>query len=57
MGNNVKIGKGVKFVNPEYISLGDNVVIMDDGSNSQVTDVEVKLAGVTSMFLGRQMEI
>lgn len=30
MGNNVKIGKGVKFVNPEYISLGDNVVIMDD---------------------------
>ena len=25
MGENVQIGKGVKFVNPEYISLGDNV--------------------------------
>lgn len=42
------------------ISEGDtigNVVIMDDGSNSKITDVEVKLAGVTSMFLGRQMEL
>ena len=30
MGENVKIGTGVKFVNPQYISLGDNVMIMDD---------------------------
>ena len=30
MGENVKIGTGVKFVNPEYISLGDDVTIMDD---------------------------
>lgn len=30
MGENVHIGKGVKFVNPEYISLGDNVRICDD---------------------------
>ncbi len=42
------------------ISEGDaigNVVIMDDGTNPQITDVEVKLAGVTSMFLGKQMEL
>ena len=30
MGKNVRIGTGVKLVNPEYISIGDNVVIMDD---------------------------
>ena len=30
MGENVQIGKGVKFINPEYISLGDNVRICDD---------------------------
>ncbi len=30
MGKNVKIGTGVKFVNPEFISIGDDVVIMDD---------------------------
>lgn len=30
MGENVQIGKGVKIVNPEYISLGDNVRICDD---------------------------
>ena len=30
MGENVQIGKGVKFANPEYISLGDNVRICDD---------------------------
>lgn len=30
MGKNVTIGTGVKFVNPEYISIGDNVIIMDD---------------------------
>lgn len=30
MGKNVTIGTGVKFVNPEYISIGDNVKIMDD---------------------------
>ncbi|MBR5270887.1 MAG: hypothetical protein IKV64_01755 [Clostridia bacterium] len=30
MGQNVKIGTGVKFVNPEFISIGDNVIIMDD---------------------------
>lgn len=29
MGKNVKIGCGVKFVNPQYISLGDNVLIRD----------------------------
>ncbi len=32
MGKNVRIGKGVKFVNPQYISLGDNVTILDDVS-------------------------
>ena len=30
LGKNVKIGMGVKFVNPEFISIGDNVIIMDD---------------------------
>lgn len=30
MGENVQIGKNVKFVNPQYISLGDNVRIDDD---------------------------
>ncbi len=30
MGDNVRIGKNVKLVNPEFISLGDNVTIMDD---------------------------
>lgn len=30
LGKNVKIGKNVKFVNPEYISIGDDVIIMDD---------------------------
>ena len=29
MGENVKIGKGVKIVNPEYIEIGDNVTICD----------------------------
>lgn len=29
MGKNVKIGAGVKIVNPQYISLGDNVDIGD----------------------------
>ncbi len=30
MGENVKIGAGVKIVNPQYISLGDNVIIGDN---------------------------
>ena len=30
LGKNVKIGKNVKFVHPEYISIGDDVIIMDD---------------------------
>ncbi len=30
MGDNVKIGKNVKIVNPEFISIGDDVIIMDD---------------------------
>ena len=30
MGENVKIGHGVKIVNPQYISLGDNVSIEDN---------------------------
>jgi len=30
MGENVKIGRGVKIVNPQYVSLGDNVNIGDD---------------------------
>lgn len=29
MGNNVCIGKGVKIVNPQYISIGDNVILSD----------------------------
>lgn len=29
MGENVRIGAGVKIVNPEYISLGDNVTVCD----------------------------
>lgn len=29
MGKNVRIGCGVKFVNPQFISLGDNVCIED----------------------------
>ena len=30
MGQNVRIGAGVKIINPQYISLGDNVQICDD---------------------------
>lgn len=30
IGKNAKIGAGVKIINPQYISLGDNVII-DDG--------------------------
>ena len=30
MGENVKIGTGVKIINPEYVSIGDNVTIYDD---------------------------
>ena len=30
MGENVKIGRSVKIINPQYISLGDNVVISDN---------------------------
>lgn len=30
IGKNVKIGTGVKFVNPQYISIGNNVSIMDN---------------------------
>ncbi len=30
LGRNVKIGAGVKIVNPQYVSLGDNVTISDD---------------------------
>src|ERR1035437_9300890 len=29
MGTNVRIGCGVKFVNPQHISMGDNVCIDD----------------------------
>lgn len=32
MGENVRIGAGVKIVNPELISLGDNVTIGDDAT-------------------------
>ncbi len=34
-----------------------NVVIMSDDDNTNMTDVEVKLAGAASMFLGKQMEL
>ena len=30
LGKNVKIGAGVKIVNPQFVSLGDNVTIFDD---------------------------
>ena len=30
LGRNVKIGAGVKIINPQYVSLGDNVTISDD---------------------------
>ena len=30
MGENVYIGRNVKIVNPEYVSIGDDVQIMDD---------------------------
>lgn len=30
LGENVKIGKNVKIVNPQYVSIGNNVEIMDD---------------------------
>ena len=33
-----------------------NVVIMNDEAGSDVTDVDIKLAGAASMFLGKQME-
>ena len=34
-----------------------NVVIMNDDESSDMTDVDVKLAGAASMFLGKQMEL
>ena len=34
-----------------------NVVIMNENDNTDITDVEVKLAGAASMFLGKQMEL
>ena len=55
--NNEKYTIGV--VSP-IIAEGDaigNVVIMNDDDNTQMTDVEVKLAGAASMFLGKQMEL
>ena len=30
LGKNVKIGAGAKIVNPQYVSLGDNVTVSDD---------------------------
>ena len=30
LGRNVKIGAGVKIVNPQFVSLGDNVTLSDD---------------------------
>lgn len=30
MGQNVRIGANVKIINPQYVSIGDNVIIMDD---------------------------
>ena len=30
MGEKVKIGTGVKIINPQYVSIGDNVTIYDD---------------------------
>ena len=30
MGSNVRIGAGVKIVNPQFVSLGDNVTLSDD---------------------------
>lgn len=30
MGKNVKIGTGVKIINPQYVSIGDDVEIYDD---------------------------
>ena len=30
LGKNVKIGAGVKIVNPQFVSLGDNVTLSDD---------------------------
>ena len=30
IGKNVKIGAGVKIVNPQFVSLGDNVTLSDD---------------------------
>jgi len=30
MGKNVKIGTGVKIINPQFVSIGDNVTIYDD---------------------------
>ena len=34
-----------------------NVVIMKESDDARITDVEVKLAGAASMFLGKQMEL
>ena len=34
-----------------------NVVIMNENDDTNITDVEVKLAGAASMFLGKQMEL
>ena len=55
--NNEKYMLGV--VSP-IIAEGDtigNVVIVKDTEDSKMTDVDIKLAGAASMFLGKQMEI
>lgn len=55
--NNDKYMLGV--VSP-IIAEGDaigNVVIVKDTEDSKMTDVDIKLAGAASMFLGKQMEI
>ena len=55
--NNDKYMLGV--VSP-IIAEGDaigNVVIVKDSDETKMTDVDVKLAGAASMFLGKQMEI
>ena len=43
MGNNVRIGAGVKIVNPELISVGDNVTIGDNTTIIARTGSEITI--------------
>ncbi len=52
MGCNVKIGRGVKLLNPQYISLGDNVTIDDNCSLIARSEKGITIDETTSIKHG-----